>query len=345
MIKLKVAFTAQLALAESPRDLVAMTTLHAGPGQRLRAFGWLVRQADGPAAVERYWLADIAPDGVRSRILPAAFTERLVAVTQRAPGTSGSDIWAKGFALGEGHCVLLGTRELHWFPTLDAEPVVIGIEQAPAAAVGGGTRGDWMPMSVGLGTDDRVPVMLREPGGGYGEARHAALLAVDVRAARAHWVLPADHRPAGLNVADYARYDYQAALPPLLLDVAWSEGQWLVYAGGSGAAYHRWGLAPSVLARHRPDLSLAQPLWQAGEESFGRICTSLDRVILTPLRKQGPARGRQSVRAVADGAELLLRWPRGYTKYSLVGYGAGCWWLMEDPGRCSTSPLVACVEG
>lgn len=351
MTQLKFAFSVDLPLRESPADIVALTALLPRGGQRATAFGWLRRQADGPLADERYWVAQLGPEGALCRVLPASLTQRLVALCGRSSSTDGSDQQVQAFAYGEGLGLLLGVREVHLYPDPQGEPSILSIDNDCGPAQPGKSRGDWFPQHLGHAAGHRIPVVLRAPFNSYQEGRHLAVLNLDVAAGRALWTGLDDAQGglAALHDGDYTGFPAlpggsQPAGAPLILDCGWLDGRWLVYAGGQSAAYHRFGLAPSVLSLHRADLRLERTVFQAGEESFGRLCAAGDRIILTPLRRTGPARGKQSVRALADGRELAVKLPRGYTKHSLVEYCAGCYWLLPMPWGYAHGPLVACVE-
>ena len=201
-----------------------------------------------------------------------------------------------------------------------------------------------------------------------GEGRHAGLLEIDAVAGRGRWLLvDAQGAPHRIRFADYAPFlgpadiglsrltlgasnapgqDGAAALsePPVIRDCAWLGNEWLVYAGGFRGSAVRFGLAPSVLGAHRSDLSMREALFEAPEPSFGRLCASLDRLILTPLRKNGPAKGKQSMLRLSDKATVRIGLPRGCTQHSLVEYFDGCYWLLPMPWGYGADALVACSE-
>ena len=130
----------------------------------------------------------------------------------------------------------------------------------------------------------------------------------------------------------------------MILDCACDDAQWRLYVGGYSAAYHRFGLAPSVLCRCGPDLSLREAEFQAREDSLGRLCRSGDRMILTPLRKNGPGKGKQTIVHFADRREESPTLPRGYSRHSIVEYGDGSYWLLPMPWGYAHSPVVCCSE-
>lgn len=365
MTKLKIEFAAELPVKKSLGDIACMTALLPCAGQRAIAFGWVRLSGSAPLSNEVYWVADVRREGVTQRMLPESLTERLVELTGRQQGTAGSYMWIHAFRLGEGFGLLLGTQEVHLFQTIHDEPTVIVIEngffdlRAPEYVTWRGDR-HYFPMHCGHSGGHTVPVVLSSPSDRAGQGRCASLLEIDTQAHRARWLLTgADGAPRGISFADYgpllAKQGQTGALqfteqemtwdkPPLILDCAWMDNHWQLYIGGKSRAYHRFGLAPSVLSRNLPDLSLQGTVFEAREESFGRICASLDRMIVTPLRKNGPGKGKQTIYSFGDGEEHTLTLPRGYSKHSLVEYFDGCYWLLPIPWGYAHTPLVACTE-
>lgn len=339
-MKLKFEFAAELPLKQSRTDIIAMTALFPRPGQRATAFGW----GGGGMPKEYYWLAEIGREGVSHRRLPESLTDRLVELSRRQGGTAGAHMYVQAFKFGEGVGLLLGTQEVHLYPTIQDEPQVLVIEQGfsspgvPPAR----SHDQWFPQQCGHSVGNRVPVVLFQRNGGQGEGRHLSLLELDPMAGRACWRLTdpvgipyGTHYPSTLGLANST---------PLILDAAWIDEHWLLYVGGFSRAYYRFGLAPSMLSRNQPDLSLQARLFTASEDSFGRICASQDRLILTPLRKNGPGKGKQSIYRFDLDQEITPVLPRGYSKHSIVEYHDGCYWLLPMPWGYEFQPLVACSE-
>jgi hypothetical protein len=362
MIKLKFEFEVPLP-RRAPRDIVALTALLPGPDRRCLAFGWAAWDEDPVPRSERYWLADIGADGVRHRWLDPALTERLVALTARPPDSSGSYTRIHAFRHGTGLGLLLGSQEVHLYADIDAEPAVLTIANpfsgfgAPRLAL---ARYDshYLPLHVGPAHGGLVPVVLSAPDGSPGESRHASLLQVDADGGGARWLhTDAEGRPVGLRHADSAPFlephqpgamrlegnQFVWNTPPLILDALWrDDGGWLAYIGGFSTAYFRFGLAPSLLARHAPDLALREAQFQAREDSFGRFCASRDRLIVSPLRKNGPGKYKQTIVALADREEHAIKLPRGYSQHSVLDYGDGTYWLSPMRWGYACDALVAC---
>lgn len=354
-MNLKFDFAAELPIRSSLSDIVSLTGLFPRSGRRAMAFGWIA----GGLSHERYWLADVGPEGVIPRILPAELTERLIELTQRPNDSSGSYIRLQAFGWGDGAGLLFGTHEVHVYDSIHAEPRIIAIDQelAPFAGPRGVSTGGCYPVHCGHAAGHRVPVVVSAKGGA-GEGRHACVLEIDAAAGRARWLgTDESSAPFGLRADDYAKLLDERQVgsiggpslqwgqkSPLILDCALIGGHWHLYVGGYSRAYHRQGLAPSVLSRNGADLSVEQALFQAREDSFGRLCASGDRLILTPLRKNGPGKGKETIYHIGKNQEVAPVLPRGYTKHSIVEYADGCYWLLPMPWGYAHTPLIACSE-
>jgi hypothetical protein len=365
VIKLKREFEFPLPIKRSPSDIVAMTSLMPLPDRRCLAFGWAMLSDDPSPREERYWMAQFGPDGVRHRILDPAVTAHLVALTARPNDSSGSYTRVHAFAHAGGFALLFGSHEVHLYPDLESEPTVLRIENSFAtlgAPHSPNARRDshYLPLRIGHAFAGDAPVMLASPEGGLGEASHACVLHVDAATRTARWLhTDVEGHPPRLRFADFAafldspdrgglRMDRGALTwdkPPLLLDAAWHDDQWLTYIGGFHGAAHRYGLPLSLLARHRPDLALEAALFTAGEESFGRLAASREHLILSPLRKNGPAKGKQTILALGDREAHALKLPTGCAKHHVLDVGEGTWWLSPMPWGYAAATLVACSPG
>ena len=365
LAKLKVDFVAELGLEEFSFGNMALTKLIPYANARAIAFGWAWNSAAGMLG-ERYWLADVRREGVRRHLLPESLTERLNLLLDRKPMTGHGEMRIQAFKFGEGFGLLIGSQEVHLYAGIDEEPDVIAIDNdfsmhgTPRHAT---SKYDshYVPEHCGNASGALVPVIFAGPGDRHQSGRHASLLEIDGDARKARWLLThADGAPGTTRVEDYrqfcvngreggARLDLQAGLvwdrPAVLHDCAWIGGAWHCYTAGFSYPYLRYGIAtgPSVLARHRPDLTLDTELFLPREESLGRICASLDRAIITPLRKNGITKGKQSIYRYADGQEHEVGLPRGYAKHLVEEYLDRRYWLLPMPPGYRNNQVVACT--
>jgi hypothetical protein len=340
-LKLKLEFAVDLPIQRSPDDIVSMTALMPLPNAQAIAFGW-VKASGEPDA---YWLADIRPEGVTHRFLPPDVMERLIALTNRPSDSSGNYTQVLAFRLGDGVGLLFGTHEVLYYRNIHAEPTRIEIAN--------GFPG-YHPLRCGHAVGNRVPVVLSWAGSDRGTGRHASLLEIDTVSESAHWLfLDESNAPLATRATDYGQHfadppvghlrrDGSLMYAPQILDCAWQTDQWLIYAGGFSAAYHRHGLAPSLLSAHRADLSMTHAVFEAPEHSFGRICASGNRMILTPLHKNGLRKGKQAICSISDGELVTPTLPRGHAGYHVVEYFDGLYWLLPNPWGYGSKSLTIC---
>ncbi len=83
------------------------------------------------------------------------------------------------------------------------------------------------------------------------------------------------------------------------------------------------------------------PVFHAGEPSHGDIAASLDRLIVSPLHKSGPRKGKQTVVTLADGQEHPVTPPRGYAGHQVLACNAGHYWLAPMPQGLQPGALCA----
>ncbi len=364
MVKLKVEYVAELALEESSFGITALTRLIPYSNARAIAFGWAWKSSAGMLG-ERYWLAEIGREGVTQRELPKELTERLNLLLDRKPMTGHSEMRIQAFKLGEGFGLLVGSQEVHLFSGIHDDPKVIEVEnnfstlstpKHPTSKY----DSHFVPEHCGNASGNVVPVILAGHGDSHRSGRHASLLEIDSGAGRARWLLTReDGTPRTTRVEDYRqfctngregglRFDSGAGLvwdqPPVLHDCAWIGNSWHCYSAGFSYPYLRYGIAsgPSVLTRHRADLSLDTDLFLPREESLGRICASLDRMIITPLRKGGLNQGKQTIYRYCDGQEHPVTLPRGYAKHYVEEHYDRCYWMLPMPMGYTNSRVIAC---
>lgn len=135
-------------------------------------------------------------------------------------------------------------------------------------------------------------------------------------------------------------------LPPLIYDCAWIDNHWYLYAAGYHGNYNRFGIPLGVLTRNFVDLTLLEPVFKPKEQSFGQVCASLDRMIVSPLRSNGLHKGKQTMFLFGEDDENALTLPRGYSKFHVQEYCAGHYWLTPNAMGYNSMPITiaACKE-
>ena len=130
---------------------------------------------------------------------------------------------------------------------------------------------------------------------------------------------------------------------PLIYSAAYRGEDWLFYVGPTHTSHHRFGMAPSTLGLHGTDLRLQRVVQQASEDSFGDLSRSGEWLILSPHRKNGPRKGRQTLVNLHDGRVLEPTPPRGYSGWKVIDHYAGCWWLLPMGLHYGTERVLACT--
>jgi hypothetical protein len=129
-------------------------------------------------------------------------------------------------------------------------------------------------------------------------------------------------------------------------DCGWIDRHWLIYAAGYDKNLVRHGLPLGVLTRNLVDLSLAEAVFRPSEQSYGTICASLDRLIVSPLRQSGPHKGKQTIYTFTDAQEHAVTPPRGHAKHQVLDHAGGHYWLAPMALGYLDSPLtlLACRQ-
>ena len=360
MLKLKHEFTVELELAQLFPGTGCPTKLIPYSNARAILFGW-GSQHNAPLLEEQYWFAEINHGRVTKRNLPMALTEHLNELAgRRVIGFTASEMKFQAFKLGEGVGLLLGTELIHYFASIHDEPKLITIsnpfstlEERKYPSLKFDCH--YFPTHCGNPSGNLVPVVLSKDS--KSEGRHACLLEIDPGLGRAEWLHKrADGHPHATLLNEYQPYGTSITEgglslsgtglahgnPPLLTDCAFIDGNWHLYAAGYNRLYMRDGISPAVLTRNAVDLSMLEALFLAKEASLARICASLDRAIITPYRKNGPHKGKQTIYLYQDRQEHDLTLPRGYTKHSIEEYYAGDYWLLPDRLGYSCDSVTLC---
>ncbi|MBS1197518.1 MAG: hypothetical protein H6R18_1303 [Proteobacteria bacterium] len=329
---------------------------------RAVAFGWGTHSGNYQEGPHQYWLAEIGREGASERILPVEMTHRTNGLMAPLTGKH----YLQAFKFGEQFGLLLSTEAVLLFSSIHDEPVTIPIENHFSML--GEPRHHshlhdsyFAPTHCGNASGCLVPVVLSAPTEGAGSGRHACLLEIDQVAGRARWLhtLPdgtphttviddyvpshtGSQAPGGIRLDSTGHLVYD--LPPLVYDCAWVDNHWYLYVAGYNKNYIRFGIPLGVLSRNLVDLSILESVFKAQEQSFGHICASLDRLIVSPLRANGPHKGKQTVFTFDDREEHSLTPPRGYTKYHVQEYFSGYYWLTPEELNYNRMPvkIVAC---
>jgi hypothetical protein len=340
-LKLQAMHLVDVPMRRGFNGIVSRTDLLPGGGQHSAiAFGWAYRN-DEPQGPNRYWICRLGPDGAVPHWLPESLNQHYAQRVNWTGGTESCNKHIRAFRCGDAVGLLLGLHELQLLDPLSGELRAIPIEGLAADA-------PWVPLRVGLGHGTQFPVIFASPLGGYFHGFHLALLQIDLARGNARWQMLDNGRPVTLNPDDCAADGTQTAGPryavsgiPLIYSAAFRGDGWLFYLGPTHTAHHRGGMPPSALGQHDSDLRLQKLIHQASEDSFGVISHSEKWLIVTPYRKTGPRKGRQTLVNLHDGRVFEPALPRGHAGSSVIDHFDGCWWL--TPGT-PTDQILVCAE-
>lgn len=365
--KLTLDFQMNLDVSAAFSGISSVTKLIPFENGRAVAFGWGTQSGNHQNAPHyQYWLAEIRRESVSHRILPAELTHP----SEGLMAPPSDDCYLQAFKLGEKFGLLLSTEAVLLFSGIHDEPVLIPIENH-FSVLGEpwhpSHRHDsyYTPTHCGNATDNFVPVVLSAPKGRENCGHHVCLLEIDQDAVSAKWLHAlADGSPRTTVLEEYVQFHSKADslppggtrinsngkmvrdLPPVIYDCAWVDNHWYLYVAGYNGNYNRFGIPLGVLTRNFVDLTLLEPVFKPQEQSFGQICASLDRMIVSPLRLNGPHKGKQTMFVFGEADERALALPRGYGKFHVQEYFAGHYWLTPNARGYNSTPITvaACKE-
>ncbi|MCB1634813.1 MAG: hypothetical protein KDI51_09505 [Xanthomonadales bacterium] len=310
-------------------------------GQRALAFGWATTHGK-TLDPNRYWLCEHGPDGATLHWLPDELSQHYAGQVKWTASTADSNKFMLAFRCGPFVALLLGLHELQLLnpDTGERHSIAIG-GTAPSA--------DQVPLRIGHGHALRFPVILAGAADHYHEGRRLALLRVDLDDRSAHWEPRAGETLSDTDYAPMMAGSFHAMVSqrqtwtPLIYSAAYRGSDWLFYVGPNQTSHHRFGMAPSTLGLHGIDLRLQRVVHQASEDSFGDLSRCGEWLILSPHRKNGPRKGRQTLINLNDGRVLEPTPPRGYSGWKVIDHYAGYWWLLPMSLRYGTERVLACA--
>lgn len=328
-----------LHLTESPLrqhpGVVGVSAFLPDGENRAVAFGWASTHGM-PLQPKRHWICQLGPNGATAQWLPESLSEHYAQRVGWSLDTRNCNKSMHAFRCGQSIGLLLGLHELQLFDLQTGGLRAISIKGFPNDA-------GWVPLRIGHGHQHQFPVILASPGDGYFDGYHLALLQLDPTADEAQWLLLADGKPASLNETDYAPL-MAGPWTPLVYSAAWRGRDWLFYVGPKHTSHHRAGMPPSALGLHGADLRLQRVIHQATEDSFGELSSCGQWLILSPYRRSGPRKGRQTLLNLHDGRVLEPSPPRGHAGWQVVDHLDGCWWLLPMGLSYGIDQVLACAE-
>jgi len=331
MIKLKYDYHAEVDITPYFTWGGWLTKLIPFTNGRAVAFGVGYKNG-GSIREEGYWLAEVKREGTTYRILPQELTEQLNTLFSRADITGAHEMKIQAFKFGEQFGLLIGSQFVYLFDDIHADPRMIEIANH-FTLISEKRGGHFIPQRCGNPTGSLIPVMFSAPHDNLSGARHLSLLEIDEQAGKAKWLhTQADGCPRCTNIEEYVPFSNRlgADRPPIIFDCAWLDSSWFLFVAGFDHVYPRAGVSPSIFTRNSIDLGLLDTVFQPVDESLAHICISMDSMIISPYRKNGSRKGKQSIYNFKEAVEHELSMPRGYTKFSLLEYYDQSYWLTTN---------------
>jgi hypothetical protein len=173
-----------------------------------------------------------------------------------------------------------------------------------------------------------------------------ALLRFDERASTTRWEwVDGSGDPPFLFKEDFPIPDHWRSMSsfdgihPRVDHGAWVSGTLRLFALGGLGSFLKWGMDYSIAAVIRDGRAVDQ--WACDEASWGRFASSGQYLILNPLRKNGPSKGRSHLLDLRTNELHALQLPRGFAGYTPVDHDGGTLWLGRHIGwECH---LAACA--
>lgn len=302
-------------------------------------FGWGTHELGTPGyGSVNYWAAEVRPEGVSYRVLPFVVSDK---------SSSSFALMTPAFKLGEKFGVLLDAGHVLIFSGVNDDPVEITIENNSEIIDGALT-----PTYCGHGDGNLVPTIFA---GSINDrfGRHVCLLEINQAAMTAKWL----SRPQEAVTSQYIPFDTVSVFgsgggcridgedeSPLFYDCAWVDNCWHLFAPAYSTLYPRHGVPLGVLTKNHDDLAVSELVFKQKDQSLGRICASLDRMIVSPFGKMFSHKGKQTIFMLQDRVELPLTLPRGYSKYCVQEFYDGHYWLTPDSLSYNRTPsiILAC---
>ncbi len=340
-----------------------------------RSHAWVQRihlLSDGSAVVhltseERYDFKEhlaVLRDG-KCRIIhePAALT-RARKECEEDPARV-QNAHARSFQMGDRVGLLLSDRWLWLFDPLKGDEAVEMAIDSPlptwAPASWPDNVATYKPVRCGPTTGHRVPVVLRHPAATHDYTAHLSLLDVDVEGRRARWsLLDGEGRPVSVGFRPNPNFrGVEGHEGTYLGDLAWLGDRLRAFTIGNDTHIGRLGMRYAAVLETDPRGEKPVLLHELDEGCHGGFVDGVD-VLLAPLSKSGPRKGKAALLALPDCTEQELAAPRGYAGFQPFaardgkiwfagGGGSGSWsgWqqLSLSDGDGKPGRIVACTLG
>lgn len=283
---------------------------------------------------EGSWLLEMGgARGPVTRSLPAEITREF---SQYVRGNDDERTMAKdalrAFRCGELVGLLSRDKKIYLFDDIAAAPLAIELEEFPQVApfYNDAKRMSYTIVACGSSATNLVPVMLRHPDDST-YCGHLAFLDIDIQEKKASWSADEQGMPMPVKFREHPySLDERGNKGSLIHDLAWTGERLLVFSIGARDGYFRCGMTYSVLLDTDEHAGTPREIFEWDENVFGKICADLDRLIVTPLYKNGKRKGKQTLFDIASKTEETLELPRGHAKFTLLDMSGQTGWLTPN---------------
>lgn len=287
-------------------------------------------------AEDGFWLLEVGtPRGVVMRTIAPEIVNELKHYVRgdddQRPGFPSTFLV---FKFGERVGLLARDKKIYLFDDIAAEPVVIDIAmELPQVALpyGANYRMSYYAASCGNSATTAIPVIFVHPNDRSDYPGYMALLEIDIDGRTASWHTHDGNLPQPVIFGEHRHVSDERGLEGSIIhDAAWTGDKLLIFSIGARPQYFRARMSYSILLDTDVNAKSPHEIYECDESVFGKICASLDKVILTPLYKTGPRKGKQSLFDMKKKAEEAINIPRRHTKCTVLDIGDYYAWMTPD---------------
>ncbi|HEY8026605.1 MAG TPA: hypothetical protein VIF60_18825 [Burkholderiaceae bacterium] len=298
---------------------------------------------------QQHWLVEVTRESgqVNTNIMEIPVELRTV------PPTEEDDDPVDAFAifiLNGKVGILQGDSRIHLFDSLDAKPrtmtVVKPFPQVKSTTFG--WKASFIPISCGKASGNLIPVVFQRPTEPVDYACFYSLLEINEAAGSASWVAATAKSRTPMHVRyerSNARHRDTFHLGPILHDLAWDGKRLAAWVIGERESIKRWGMSYSALLRCNMDGSKAELICDVAGECYGKLLQVDNLLILTPISRAAPRKGKQSLLNLGSLVEEPIELPRGLSTARVLDLADQTFWGVAGAKWLNINSAVPVKEG